>query len=287
MRARALGPLLLLLATVTNAAAAQGWDSASSAQFTAIPWEKGPVLGDLGAEAQIQVPEGCLFTKGDGVRQFNELTQNPTGDNERAIVFCAEEGQEPWFVVMSFDPSGYVKDDERDKLDAGAMLSTLQKGTEIGNKERRQRGWATLTIEGWAKEPYYDTKTNNLTWATRIASEGGGPVINHSVRLLGRGGVMHADLVAGPEEYQGALPMFDGLIGTFSYRSGHKYAEWRKGDKVAAYGLAALVAGGAGVAMVNSGLLGKLWKVIVAGVVALGAGLKRLLGRKSASDSHA
>lgn len=287
MRARALGSVMLLLATVPFSAAAQGWDSASSAQFATIPWEKGPALGDLGSEAQIRVPEGCLFTKGDGVRQFNELTQNPTGENERAIVFCAEEGEEPWFVVMSFDASGYVKDDERDKLDADAMLGSLQKGTEIGNKERSTRGWATLTIEGWAQPPHYDTKTNNLTWATRIVASGGGPVINHSVRLLGRGGVMHADLVAGPDDYQGALPMFDGLIGTFEYRSGHKYAEWRKGDKVAAYGLAALVAGGAGVAMVNSGLLAKLWKVILAGVVAVGAGLKRLLGNKNSSNSRA
>lgn len=285
MRARVLGPVMLLLASV-SAAQAQDEDSASAAQFAAIPWEKGPILGDLGAEAQIGVPDGCLFTTGDGVRQFNELTQNPTGENERAIVFCSGE-QEPWFVVFSFDPSGYVKDDERDKLDADAILGSLQKGTEVGNKERRKRGWATLTVEGWARAPYYDAKTNNLTWATRIVAEGGGPVINHSVRLLGRGGVMHADLVASPDDYDLAVPAFDSLIGDFSYRSGHKYAEWRKGDKVAAYGLAALVAGGAGVAMVNSGLLAKFWKAIVAGVVALGAGLKRLFSRNKSGDSRA
>jgi len=45
------------------------------------------------------------------------------------------------------------------------------------------------------------------------------------------------------------------MIGGFSYSSGYKYAEWRSGDKVAAYGLTALVAGGAGVALVKSGLL--------------------------------
>ena len=47
------------------------------------------------------------------------------------------------------------------------------------------------------------------------------------------------------------------------------------------YGLAALVAGGAGVALVQSGLLARFWKLIVAGVLALGAGVKRIFTGKS------
>ena len=65
-------------------------------------------------------------------------------------------------------------------------------------------------------------------------------MLNHSVRLLGRGGVMSVDLVVSPEHYQRALPAFNGVIGKFEYQTGHTYAEWREGDKVAKYGLTAL-----------------------------------------------
>jgi len=66
------------------------------------------------------------------------------------------------------------------------------------------------------------------------------------------------------------------MITGFTYVPGHKYAEWRPGDKVAAYGLTALVAGGAGVALAKSGLLVKFWKLIVAGIAAAAAAVKRM-----------
>ena len=107
----------------------------------------------------------------------------------------------------------------------------------------------------------------------------GGRTVNHSVRLLGRGGVMHADLVTTPEQLAALVPTFNTMIGGYTYSAGYKYAEWRSGDKVAAYGLTALVAGGAGVALVKSGLLVKFWKLIVIGFAALVGALKRLWSR--------
>ena len=60
---------------------------------------------------------------------------------------------------------------------------------------------------------------------------------------------------------QSAVPDFDKLLAGFEFATGNRYAEWVKGDKVAAYGLTALVAGGVGAAAVKSGALGKLWKL--------------------------
>jgi uncharacterized membrane-anchored protein len=68
-------------------------------------------------------------------------------------------------------------------------------------------------------------------------------------------------------------------------------SEWRQGDRIAEYGLTALVAAGAGAAAVKLGLfakLGKLFakfaKLIIVGVVAIGAFLSKILrglfGRK-------
>ena len=41
--------------------------------FASIPWQEGPVLGDLGDEAHVRVPGSCLFTGADGTEQVQEL----------------------------------------------------------------------------------------------------------------------------------------------------------------------------------------------------------------------
>jgi uncharacterized membrane-anchored protein len=138
--------------------------------------------------------------------------------------------------------------------------------------ERRDRGWVELTLDGWIRPPYYDERTHNLTWAVRILSPGD-TTVNHSIRLLGRGGVLKVDLVTGPDLFALALPTFNEVIDSTNFVPGKTYAEWRQGDKVASYGLTALVAGGAGAAALKIGLFGKLWKLILAGGKAIVAGV--------------
>jgi uncharacterized membrane-anchored protein len=235
--------------------------------------------------AQVTLPEGFLFADAAGTRRFLELTQNPSSGRELGTVL-RREGDSTWFVIFEFRDIGYVKDDDKDSLDASALLSSIKQGTEAGNAERKKRGWSTMEIVGWQRPPFYEQGTNNLTWAIRGRSEGS-ETINYSVRLLGRSGVMDADLVLGPEQLAGALPEFNTLLEGFTFKDGHRYAEWRSGDKVAAYGLTALVAGGAGAAIAKSGLLGKLWKAVVAGVVALLALVKKLLGGRQENADQA
>ena len=142
-------------------------------------------------------------------------------------------------------------------------------------------------------------QTHNLTWSTIVRGKGtSSQSINHSVRLLGRGGVMHADLVADPAQVGSAVDAFDNILGGYSYVTGQRYSEWREGDKVAAYGLTALIAGGAGVAAAKLGLFGKAWKLIltlplalkrlvIVVVAAVCAFFKKIFVRKKADDRSA
>jgi uncharacterized membrane-anchored protein len=72
------------------------------------------------------------------------------------------------------------------------------------------------------------------------------------------------------------VPEFEGLLGGLTFVPGQKYSEFRAGDKIAEYGLTALIAGGAAAVALKSGLLAKLWKVIVVALVALASAMKRL-----------
>jgi uncharacterized membrane-anchored protein len=193
-----------------------------------------------------------------------------------AVLVPPENSPSRWFVIFDFNSIGYVKDDEKDKLDANAILTSIKQGTERSNEERRKRGWSTLEIVGWHSAPRYDQGTNNLTWAVRASSEGD-EVVNYSTRLLGRRGVMDVDLVLGPKEVAKAVPDLTRLLGGFEFNSGDRYAEFTSGDKIASYGLTALVAGGAGAALVKSGLLAKLWKFLVFGAVAAFATIRKFL----------
>ena len=200
-------------------------------------------------------------------------------------VVAPSSDTEQWFLVFEWNEIGYVKDDEKDQLDADAMLASIREATAAGNAERTKRGWPMMEIVGWQQEPHYDTATNHLTWAIVGASEGH-QTINRMIKLLGRKGVMTVTLVAAPEELATASAHVDTLLGAYRFRPGKTYAEYLPGkDSVAEMGLKGLILGGAGAVLIKSGLLAKFWKVIVVGIAGLSGGIARLFGRKKDAGS--
>jgi uncharacterized membrane-anchored protein len=266
-------PVMAACLLLSTPAGAQS--SSPSESLSDIDWITGPATANLGSVAQIKVPDGFRFADAAGTKRFMELIHNIPG--RELGVILPPDGE--WFVTFDFDPIGYVKDDEKDTIDADELMATIKRATERGNEERQRRGWETMTITGWQQAPRYDTQSNHLAWAIRGQVEDGDEVINHSVRLLGRGGVMQADLVLSPEHLDTTMPQLRALLTGFAFKPGQRYAEFRSGDKVAAYGLTALVAGGVGAAAAKSGLLGKLWKAIAVGFVAVIGAIRRMFGK--------
>jgi uncharacterized membrane-anchored protein len=134
-------------------------------------------------------------------------------------------------------------------------------------------------VIGWETPPRYNEETHNLEWAIRLESEGK-PAVNHNTRLLGRGGVMEVTLVCDPSQLNETLPKFKTMLAGFDFVQGQKYSEFRQGDKMAAYGLTGLIAGGGVAVAAKSGLLKWLWKGLVAAAVGVAALVKKLFSRK-------
>ena len=263
------------------AASAAGRTSASRASGNAIPEgilsygvKPGPMEGGLGEEATIDVPRGFAYADKQAAHDLLEDGGNPTNGQELAIV---APNHFDWFVVFEFDKCGYVKDDDKDSLDADALLKAISKGTESANKHRRKMGVPEMHITGWHMKPTYNPKTNNLEWAI-LGESGGEEIVNYNVRLLGRRGVMEAALVAAPSQMRGVLPQFRKLLSTFEYKKGKSYGDFVKGDKIAKYGLAALIAGGGLAVAAKTGLLRPLLKIIWLPFVIVGGFLKKLFG---------
>jgi uncharacterized membrane-anchored protein len=244
----------------------------------------GPAEARLKDIATLQVPGEFLFLDGDQTRAMMRSYGEPVSGQEVGMLAPTNSD---WSVFFDYSDVGYVKDDDKDELDADKLLDAIRAGNEQGNKERRRNGVPPLNLIGWEQEPRYDETTHNLEWAIRFESQGQ-PVLNYNTRLLGRKGYMSVILVVAPDELQATLPAFQQVLAGYDYQAGESYAEYRSGDKVAKYGLAALVVGGAAVGAAKMGLLGGLvvflkkgWKFLILGLAAIGAFLRKLFLRKT------
>jgi len=248
----------------------------------------GPAVARLGAAGHIQLPEADIFYDGDTTRQLLKASGEPISGQEVGTIISTNED---WSVMFDFSDVGYVKDDEKNNLNADKILADIKEGTAEANKERIKNGSPPLEVVGWEQPPHYDEATHNLTWAVRCTAEGH-PLLNYNTRILGRQGVMEVVLICEPNQLPTTLPTYSSLLAGYSFEAGQTYAEYRPGDKLAKYGLAALVVGGAGVAAAKLGLLAwvavlfkKAWKLIAVAVAAIATSIKKfwakITGRKS------
>ncbi len=274
----ALAAALAAVATVDARA-----DDDVRAQIGKLPWQAGPATGDVGTRSTIQIPDGARLLPESSGSRFLELTGNLPEPGDTVLV------RDHWWATLSFEDSGYVKDDE--KLDPDALLKTMRENDEKANEQRQKRGIPTLTIDGWVVPPHYDPTTRFLEYGLKLHSaDSPRPVVNYTMRLLARHGVETVTLVTRDDTLDADVKDLHQVLSGFKFNPGETYGEFKPGDHVAEFGLGALVLGGAAAAAVKAGwfkgliaVLAAGWKFVAAAVVALGAGIKRLFTR---SDSR-
>lgn len=248
-----------------------------------LKWINGPATGNLDGRATIRVPEGFQFLEKKDAKKFLEMTGNePDGDETGALI----NKNDDWWVIFEFDEIGYVKDDDKNDLNADKLLQSYREGTAAMNERRKDEGIPPIEIVGWHVAPNYNDQTKNLEWSIEAESRGR-RFVNYNVRLLGRKGVTKITLLESRAKVDSTLPKFRELLKSHKYTSGESYAEYRQGDKIAKYGLGALVLGGAAAAAAKFGLLGpvilflkKGWKVVALGIAGAAAWLKNLFTGK-------
>jgi uncharacterized membrane-anchored protein len=170
----------------------------------------------------------------------------------------------------------------------------MQKAIAGENPERQKQGYPTITLVGWAAPPHYDAETHKLYWAKDLKFAGeDGDTLNYNIRMLGRKGVLQLTAVADTRQFAAIDEQTPEILRMVDFKEGNRYADFDpKTDKVAKYGIAALVAGGALAAAAKFGFLKVLWlgllaakKFVIIGVIALGAFLKKIFSRRDNSGS--
>ena len=177
---------------------------------------KGPAKARLEDVAQIDVPAGYAFLDGKSTRSLMKAMGEPASGQELGLLTPTNEH---WSVIFEFNKTGYVKDDDKDKLDPDKLLAAIKQGTAEANKERVKAGNPPLEIVGWEVPPKYDATTHNLEWAIRATSEDR-PILNYNTRLLGRKGVMEVVLIIEPDKLSATLPTFRNLLAGYNFQTG-------------------------------------------------------------------
>jgi uncharacterized membrane-anchored protein len=252
----------------------------------------GPSRVALGHELTVDLPDGFFLLE---KKDADEMMRRFGNQEDSSLLAVVLKPDSSWIVTVSYDAEGYVKDEDGEKLDANEILKAITEGTDEGNKYRAEHGFKPLHVEGWSESPHYDRKTHHLIWGVR-ASDADGTSINYNTRVLGRRGYASLNLIDEPEKLAESKLEAATLLGVTHFDTGARYEDFdAKSDKVAEYGLAALVAGGAGAAalkLAKVGLLakfgGKLIALLIAGkkaivalLIGVGAWAKKFLGKKT------
>lgn len=255
--------------------------------------QHGPVDVPVAKQATLKLPSGYVYVPSEAAKRLLLAMGNRPGDNLQGMIFPGNEHpQSGWFVVLRWSDSGYIKDDDARDWDANAMLEQLKEGTEEANRERKTRGIPELEIEGWVEKPTYDSAANRLVWSISSREKGAGansdPGINYNTFALGREGYTSMNLVTDLKSINSQRDIAKTLLAALGYLDGKRYADFNPAtDKVAAYGIAALVGVAAAKKLGLLAALGifmvKFWKIIAIAGIALVGVLTRL--RKKRADT--
>ncbi len=239
------------------------------------------------AGASLNVPENFYFLNAKNSETvLVDVWGNPPGQNVQGMLFPADltpfdEGS--WAVTIEYEEDGYVSDDDAADIDYGDLLEQMKDDTRAASEERRAAGYEPIELIGWAAPPYYDPQAHKLHWAKEIKfGEDPRHTLNYNIRVLGRKGVLVLNFIAGMEQKPLIEENLETVLALADFDQGSRYSDFNPDiDKVAAYGIGALVAGKVlaktGFIAVALVFLKKFGVVILVGLTALG---RSLFGRK-------
>lgn len=251
--------------------------------------------GDIvlpGNIATLKLPASFRYlSPADAERVLVHAWGNPPGGHTLGMIFPAAAGpldKQGWGVVITYDKDGHVEDGDADSIKYDELLKQMQQSVAEANPGRKEKGFGAVTLVGWAEPPRYDKAAHKLYWAKELRfDDASHSSLNYSVRVLGREGVLVLNAVAGMEQIAQVRGEMPAVTAFTEFNAGNRYADFDvETDKVAEYGLAALVAGGVAAKL---GFFGKLFALLLAfkkllfvALAAAGAGLFKLFGLKQA-----
>ncbi|MEO0461806.1 MAG: DUF2167 domain-containing protein [Pseudomonadota bacterium] len=274
--------LSVWLALMAPAAAQEAAPQQLPPEIAAVMEKITPQTGEIAltsAEATLDLGEEYIFYGESDARDIlTKIWGNPPQAADGVLGLVMPAGSSPvtdaWGAVVSFDKTGYVSDEDAADTDYDELLRQLQEGTRQANTLREQQGYPTLDLVGWAESPVYDSSTHSVVWAKDLAfADSEVNSLNYDVRTLGRYGVLSLNLLAEMPQLDEIRVAAKDFASHASFNEGARYQDYNAAtDATADYGVAGLIAGGAGAAAIakKTGFLAIILKFIKPILIGLG-----------------
>ena len=262
----------------------------------ALHWQSNTSVSIGNGFAKLNIPPGFRYLNPEQSKYvLHDLWNNPPRADVLGMIFPADKGpfdDGMYAFTISFDEDGYVKDDDADKINYDDMLTEIQKGESENNAERTKNGYPTIHMIGWAAKPFYDKENRVLHWAKEFRfADDTLNTLNYEVRVLGRKGVLSLNAIATMNELELVKANIDKVLKIPEFTEGNRYKDFNSHtDKIAEYGIEALVGGTILAKMGAFGLIGKFllaaWKFIALGIVAVWGTIKKFFTGRPKKDNY-
>lgn len=205
------------------------------------------VLGD--GLATLNVPENFYFLDADDSETvLVELWGNFPDQGVLGMLFPSTYSpldSDAWAVTIDYTEDGFVSDEDAGDIDYDDLLRDMQKDTRDWNEDRVDAGYEAVELLGWAEPPRYDAASKKLYWAKELRfGDMQDTTLNYEIRALGRRGILSMTFIAATEQLDEINDNRDRVLAMAEFTEGNRYSDFDPSmDKVAAYGLGALVAG--------------------------------------------
>lgn len=241
--------------------------------------------------AELAIPAGYRFIYGDDAQTvLVDMWGNPPNQGVGSLGMLFSDKYPPsspdgYGIDIFHTEDGYIDDEDAVGMDYDDLLEELKADTEASNEARREEGYQTMELIGWATSPRYDAVNKRLHWAKELHFEGTDEnTLNYNILFLGRRGYLTMNVIGGMKDLPEVNSNLEDILGSVAYLEGYRYSDFDASiDEVAAYGIGALIAGKV---LAKTGLLAglgiflaKAWKLIALAGVALMGVIKKLGGK--------
>ncbi|MBI2256533.1 MAG: DUF2167 domain-containing protein [Proteobacteria bacterium] len=252
-------------------------EAALRKELSEMNWLFGPDGFQIEAShSTVKPPAGFSTLLGKEAQRYEYLINGVEFPLTEFVVYNPDDHVE---VAIEFRREGFVKDDDWSDVDPDDFLKQLIEGQQEANKERAANGQEPFDVIGWIEKPSYDATTHVAHYVLELGDDQQRWPNAVAVKL-GREGYHKFIWVGDMEQYrENGKQVLASVLDGHSYDEGYRYVDYKGGDKVAAYGIAGLVAAVAGVKLGKGLLAGGLAFLAIAGkkfailIVPLAAGL--------------
>ena len=249
---------------------------------------------NIGTVASLEIPAGFKYLDGKQASfVLHDVWKNPYSESLGMLLPADQTpySRDCWAIDITYDEDGHIKDDDAKDINYKDLLREMQNQIEESNDERVKQGGRAILLTGWAEPPYYDGATHKLYWAKKLREvKDTSDFLNYNIRILGRKGVLVLNAIGSLDQLPEIKQQTPTILTATNFTKGNTYEEFNSSvDKVAAYGIAGLIAGGI---LAKTGLFAKLGilllkflKPLIVAVGGLGAWVMRFFRGRKEGDS--